>query len=181
MNNPRPSRSSHASAQGFSMIELMLVAFILAVGLLGLLSLQVVSIASGGQSRLRGTATILAHNLLDRAVAEGLISSAERYDSGNGTITSTDWTFIDPVGLTPATSAGGTNFYYDVQGNAVAAADPSLVYTVSWQRMPGMVGSNVLAMQPFVVNVQWNEAVKTSNGTTSIQTHYFSASRNVRI
>jgi hypothetical protein len=163
------------------MIELMLVAFILAVGLLGLLSLQVVSIASGGQSRLRGTATILAHNLLDRVVAEGLISSAERYDSGNGTITTTGWRFIDPVGLTAETSTGGANFYYDVQGNAVAASDPSLVYIVSWQRMPGMVGSNVLAVQPFVVNVQWNEAIKTSNGTTSIQSHYFSASRNVRI
>jgi type IV pilus modification protein PilV len=161
------------------MIELLLVAFILSIGLLGLLSLQLVSISSGSQSRMRGTATMLAHNLLDRAVAEGMISSAERYSSGTGTITTTNWVFIDPTGLT---ANAGTKFYFDIQGNALTSAtDPNLVYTVSWQRMAGVLGSNVLAMQPFVVNVQWLEAVKASNGTTALQPHYFSVSRNVSI
>ena len=168
------------------MVELLMVALILGVGLLGLLSLQVASISNGGQSRLRGTGAFLAHNLLDRVVAEGLISSAERYDSGNGTIQPapvglTRWTFIDPDGLTATTSTAAQNYYYDIQENPVAATSPTLIYTVSWQRMAGVTGSNVLAMQAFVVNVQWNEAVKTSSGATSIQPHYFSASRNVRI
>lgn len=163
------------------MIELLLVAFIMAIGLLGLLSLQVVSISSGGQSRMRGTATMLAHNLLDQAVAEGMISSAERYDSGNGVVTTTGWKLIDPAGLTAISSTAATNYYYDLQGNTVTAANPNLVYTVSWQRMLGLSGSNVLAVQPFVVNVQWKEATRTPAGATTIQTHYFSVSRNVRI
>ena len=163
------------------MIELMLVAVIMGIGLLGLLSLQVLSIASGGQSRMRGGATLKAHNLLDRVVAEGILSSAERYDSGNCTVTSTGWTFIDPTAAMSAhTSTSTENLYYDINGNSVASSSPTLIYTLSWQRMAGVKGSNTMAMQSFVVNVQWSEAVKTS-GVTSIQPHYFSVSRNVRI
>lgn len=167
------------------MIEFLLVAFIMAIGLLGLLATQVVAVSNGTQSRMRGTATFLAHNVLDRIVAEGQVSLAERYESGNGSITpvttGSRWVFIDPTGLTAASSAGATIFYYDIQGNVVAANSPDRIYTLTWQRMAGVVGSNTLAMQPFVVNVQWNEAVKNASGTTVIQPRYFSVSRNVRI
>ena len=179
--SPHPVPFRPRQARGFAMIEFLMVALILAIGLLGLLGMQVVSVASGTQSRFRGTATMLAHNVLDRIVAEGQVSQAERYASGNGTITTAGWVFIDPSTLSGKASSATEDFYYDIQGNPVASDDPSLVYTVTWQRMAGVSGSNVLAMQSFVVNVQWNEAVKNTSGQTVVQQHYFSVSRNVRV
>ncbi len=168
---PRPARPE----QGFTMVELLVVAVILAIGLLGLIALQVASIKSGGQSRLRGTATLLGHNLLDRAVAEGLVSSAERYDQ-NGVVSSTGWKYIDP-NLSAYTSTATDNLFFDINGNAVPSNDPNLVFTVSWQRFAGVNAGPTYAFQPFVVNVNWKEA----DASGSLQQVYFSVSRNVRI
>jgi type IV pilus modification protein PilV len=173
-NLRRPRRAE----TGFSLVELLLVATIMAVGLLGLLAMQVVGISNSSQSRHRGTAALLAHCLLDRMVAEGQMSAGERYSSTFGTTT---WVFIDATSTSGHTSTAAENFYYDLNGNAVTAASPNLAYTLSWVRSPRVIGSNIQAMQGFVVNVKWNEAVRNSSGATVVTPKYFSVSRNVRI
>ncbi len=180
MANPRltppPARSSES---GFSMVEMLIAAFIMSIGLLGLLALQVTSISNATSSRERGTATLLAHDLLDRIQSEGALAAAERYDSG--TVTSTGWTFIDPVTITNAvSSAGATNLYYDIKGNPTTMGAANVQYTVSWQRQAGITVGSRNAMQPFVVNVQWVELVKV-NGVNTLLQKYFSVSRNVRV
>jgi type IV pilus modification protein PilV len=161
------------------MVELLLAAFIMSVGLLGLLSLQVVSMAQGHQSRQRGTATFLAHNLLDRAVAEGLVSSSERYDQ-EGTLSTSVFRFTDPLAFTAHTSTTAENLFFDLNGAEVPATDPSVIFTVSYQRFPGVKAGFNYAYQNIVVNVEWKESVKV-NGAATLQSRYFSASRNVRL
>jgi len=168
---------------GFSLVELLIAAAILSVGLLGLMALQVASTSQGTSSRERGTAVLLAHNLLDRAVAEGALSAGERMDSIGGTVTSTGFTFIDPTitGMATAhTSTTAENLFFDIRGGSVATTAPTKIFTVSWQRDAGLLAGPNNALAQFTVNVQWQEAVKSGNATV-LQNKYFSAARNVRI
>jgi type IV pilus modification protein PilV len=174
------------SERGFSIVELLMAAFILGIALLGLAALMTVSIAQGGSSRKRGTATLLAHSMLDRIQAEGALSSAERYASSTGTVTTTNWYFIDPVGFTAHTSTaseGTTNGYgtYDVLGNFVATSSPNKVFTVTWQRLAGDSANFALnaAQQYYIVNVTWQEADPKAPATPLNKT--ISVSRYVRL
>ena len=168
---------------GFSMVELLIAALILSIGLLGLMALQVAATSQGTSSRERGTAILLAHNLLDRVAAEGSLSAGERMDSATGVVTSTGFTFIDPTSaglITSHTSTAAENLFFDIRGVSVLTADPTKIFTVSWARDVGqLVGPNN-AIAQFTVNVQWQEAVQ-SGSTTVIQNKYFSAARNARI
>jgi type IV pilus assembly protein PilV len=56
---------SRYSQTGFSMIEVMVSVFILAVGLLGLMNLQMTSLKNNHSAEHRSTAVILAYDILD--------------------------------------------------------------------------------------------------------------------
>jgi prepilin-type N-terminal cleavage/methylation domain-containing protein len=62
---PAPGRR-----RGFSLVEFLLVAFILAVGLLGLGAMQVATIRGGAGAETRLTAATLASNALEERLAE---------------------------------------------------------------------------------------------------------------
>jgi type IV pilus assembly protein PilV len=51
---------------GFSMLEVLIALFVLALGLLGLLSLQMTSLKNNHSAQMRTTATVLAYDILDR-------------------------------------------------------------------------------------------------------------------
>jgi type IV pilus assembly protein PilV len=51
---------------GFSMLEVLVSVFVLALGLLGLLNLQMVSLKNNHSAQMRTTATVLAYDILDR-------------------------------------------------------------------------------------------------------------------
>jgi len=184
MRSPRLRRQR--SDRGFSIVELLMAAFILGIALLGLAALMTISIAQGGSSRKRGTATLLAHSLLDRIQAEGALSSAERYASSTGTVTTTNWYFIDPTSFTAHTSTaseGSTNGYgtYDILGNFVPTASANKVFTVTWQRLAGDTANFALnaAQQYYIVNVSWQEANPKTPATP--QNKIISVSRYVRL
>jgi Tfp pilus assembly protein PilV len=56
------------------MVEMLMAAFILSLGLLGLTMLQVLSLRSAGSSRNLGSAVLVAENLLDRVEMEGRLT-----------------------------------------------------------------------------------------------------------
>jgi len=176
----RAVRPPGSPTAGFTLLEMSLAAFVLAIGILGLFALQIAATADVERSRSRGDATFLAHSLMDRIVAEGAIASAERYQSANGTITSTGWAFIAPAATTAHTASAAEDLYYDISGNLTAKGAANVFFTVSWQRGAVVQGSNVLAMQPFVVNVAWLGTVRVG-GTVQTRTQYFSVSRNVSV
>ncbi len=51
---------------GFSMLEVLISIFVLAIGLLGLLSLQMTSLKNNHSAQYRTSATVLAYDILDR-------------------------------------------------------------------------------------------------------------------
>lgn len=83
---------------GFSMVELLITSFILAVGLLGLTMLQIMSMRTSTGSRALGTAVMLGEGVLESIQSEGrqrmlflkysgTAPATTYFDSGNGVIT----------------------------------------------------------------------------------------------
>lgn len=166
---------------GFSMVEFLLVAMILGVGLLGLAALLTTSTRGYAGSRTRDTATGIAGSVLDRLDLDGRLSAALRSTSAvipasaliANAADDTVNNYADPA-------TGGTAF--DLQGQATATTP---VYTVSWVRrankaLAPVATSQVLAAE-VVVNVQWTEAIKNpTTGVVISQPRYISVSRYIR-
>jgi type IV pilus assembly protein PilV len=177
LNRPRPR------AAGFTMVELLVAMAILAIGLLGLASLQVATQSSGTTARERGTAALIAHNVLDRIQAEGAVTAAERFDFKEVTAGQA-FTFIDPYDPESIhDSSGAENLTFDIRGrltseipSAELPTSPT-VFTVTWRRQAGLVASPTAAFQQFIVNVNWKE-VNASGATVD---KYLSVTRNVRV
>jgi len=64
-------KTSRRSQLGFSMVEMLMAAFILAIGILGLAALQTMSIRSATGSRGLTTAVLVAEQVLDQIEANG--------------------------------------------------------------------------------------------------------------
>lgn len=171
---------------GFSMVELLLAAFILSIGLLGLISLQVASVAQAANGRGRTTAAYIANTLLQRAQMEG---QHYYFAKSNGLTPAMTAVFT----VSPGTAVTNTNFgrfnvdgiqvqqwvnsaWADVTGLSTLVPDVNKqgsVYTASWARRAyvGTSPASTAQSQEFVVNVSWVE---------SQQPKYLSVSRNIR-
>lgn len=188
--------------RGFSIIELLLAAFILSIGLLGLGALQVTSQSQGTNSRFRGTAALIAHNVLDQMQAEGAVTAAQRLRFGVITLPATPFTYIGNADATAQASTPGPSFtilgllptdpYY--VANPTAPTD--ITFTTTWSRNAGSVvlkkvapvvppapppagpAPSVSAIQECIVNVSWNEF---NNQTKAIDAKFITVSRHVRM
>lgn len=177
---------------GFSLLEFLLAATVFAIGLLGLASLQTVSMAQGATSKARGTASYIAHSLLDRIQAEGAVTAGERTISVDGTVALNGraFTYIDPVAASSNGGAvAGPSFtyhgllpddpYYTDANFSGTGASTAAFFTTTWTRRAGTVNPySKIAIQEFIVNVAWQESAGSNAAT---QTHYFSVSRYVRM
>jgi prepilin-type N-terminal cleavage/methylation domain-containing protein len=169
-------------SRGFSLVEFLMVAIILGIGLLGLAALTTTAMRGYSGSRTLDSAVALSSSVMDRLSADGRISAQLRSISGSTIPTSalvanaTDGkvnTYTDP-----ATQLGT----FDLQGQP-SSTQP--VFTVKWVRRADKGLSPVTASladgAEVVVNIEWNEAVKNaSTGATSVLPHYISASRFIR-
>ncbi|HJU84612.1 MAG TPA: prepilin-type N-terminal cleavage/methylation domain-containing protein [Holophagaceae bacterium] len=189
----RHHRSHHRpSQQGFSMVEVLMAAFIMAIGLLGLAALQVTSQAFGTGSRYRGTATFIAHSVLDQIQAEGSTTAAQRFSFGVVTLPPAGFTYIGNADATAsAANIPGPSFTIlgllptDPYYTANPTASTNIVFKTTWQRSAGNIiyqtGSataSVAAIQQFLVNVYWDEYDPVKKTTTQ---KYITVSRYVRI
>lgn len=179
--------------RGFTLVEMLMATLILAIGLLGLAALQVASVSQGTTSRQMGTATYIAHGLLDRIQAEGAVTSAERMVNPDGTVNpgGRTFTFIDPVSAAATASpVAGPSFtllglsqddpYYTTEGSQGYGADKSIVFTTTWSRKAGdLYPYAKTALQEFTVNVAWQEYDPRSPSVP--RTRAFSVSRYVRM
>lgn len=69
-----------SNAQGFTLVEILVAVFVLALGLLGLSGLQVASLQNNHSAYLRSQATLLAYDMADRMRANGAALTALSYD-----------------------------------------------------------------------------------------------------
>ena len=95
------------SQQGFTLIEVMVAVFVLAVGILGMAGMQAVSVRESQNSIFRSQADILAGDMADRL-------RANRTDAADPLSTNyeTDGTFVVPP------NCMGTTAYCDETGIA---------------------------------------------------------------
>jgi type IV pilus modification protein PilV len=159
------------AASGFSLIEFLLAAFIMSIGLLGLIALQTMALAQTGNARGRTTASYIASGILQRAQAEGQQSYFAKLNSttvpaayvavftansGNEIAETTFGGFnVDGVQVTDDAGANVANL-------ATAVPDANKrrpMFTASWMRRGylGTVPAVGAQSQELVVNVTWVE------------------------
>lgn len=154
MRQPKdPGPSARHGEAGFSLVEMLITAFILAIGLLGLMMLQTMTLRVAFGSRSMGTAIKLGQGVSDQIEAEGrqLLLFAK---TGNAA----------PTGSTFFDSAKSTiTLAYDAKGNAVASGG---YYTVTVKRTSLVTSVAVVGgVNTFVVTVDFADTVQ-ANGTT---------------
>ena len=99
-----PGQRRIQSQAGFSMIEMLMTALILAIGLLGLAMFQTMALRSTRGNRNVNTAVLLANQILDQAEEEGRLT----------------WLNLTNTQLTGTSNANFTNLKYLAIGNGGA-------------------------------------------------------------
>lgn len=154
------------------MVEFLLAALIMSIGLLGLIALQTMALGQSVNARGRTTATYIASSVLQRAQAEGQQSYFAKLNattipaayaavftaSSGAAIAETTFGGFNVEGV-QVTNADGT----PVANLATAVPDANKrapLFTASWMRR-GYGGTTVpvagAQSQEFVVNVTWVE------------------------
>jgi len=164
---------------GFSMVELLMAAFILAIGILGLSALQVVSLRQATQGRERSTASRVATSVLQRAQTEGQHYYFAKASAVTPTMTAL-FTATPGASITETVYGG-----FNVDGIQVTNADGTAVtnlatlvpdvnkrtpiYAATWLRRAyaGTAPTTTVQCQELLVNVVWNEDGQVKSLTMS--------------
>ena len=154
---------SSAAQAGFSMVEMLMAAFIMAVGILGLSALQVMALKATRGSRSLSTAILVAEQVLDRAEMEGRLSWLNLTDRN-----ATSPSLGDLSGLRYITQVSGTPLVdsFNSQGRPVVAAssDPlesETRYTASTTRIAATTAATG-QLSEFTVQVTFQDEVNSS-------------------
>mgnify|MGYP001553747934 CR=1 FL=1 len=86
----RVKQHSNNKEKGFGILEILITVFVLAVGLLGIASLQTLGFKASQGSYMRTIASYKAYEMIDRMRANPDGVSAGSYDAITGTPTATD-------------------------------------------------------------------------------------------
>lgn len=150
---------------GFSMIEMLMTAFILAVGILGLTMLQTMSLRAARGSQSLTTAVLVAEQVLDQADLEGRLSWLNLTNSNQAAPT-----LADLPNLRYVTIPAGGEFVqvFNGRGSAVDAGSPDPVvrtpfYTVTTTRTPSAAAMVTGGISDVNVRVQFADDVDANN------------------
>ena len=78
------SPRSRKPASGFTLLEVMIAVFVLAVGLLGVAGMQMIGLRNNNSAALRTQAVFLAQDIADRMRANPTAVAAGAYDDDEG-------------------------------------------------------------------------------------------------
>ena len=145
---------------GFSILEMLLVAFILGVGLLGLAALQTMGIRGYASSRERDAAAYLAGNVLDTLAAEGRIAQACRENGSVSPVTRFSGVAVSVLQDFKVPGSGEVSYpEFDLEGKPVIAN--AGMFIVQWglrdrtDSGSPATATTLLDGHEVVVNVGW--------------------------
>jgi prepilin-type N-terminal cleavage/methylation domain-containing protein len=149
---------------GFSMVEMLMTAFILSIGILGLTMLQVMSMKASRGSRSLTTAVQVAEQVMDQAELEGRLSWLNITDTNNAAPTLSDLPNIKYITI-PA--LGNLVETFNAKGGVTVATslDPvekNPFFTVTTTRIP-FNAATTGRISDISVQVQFVDAVDNSN------------------
>jgi type IV pilus assembly protein PilV len=133
--------------QGLTMIEVLIAMVILAIGLLGMESMQVMSLQDTGNSGYRSIGIYLANDMADRIRANKVAMDANNYNSISGA--SLNSSCLAAAGC--STSAMANHDKQEWLDNLA-------------QSLPGGLGTISRSGDIFTVTVSWTEKVRTAAG-----------------
>lgn len=113
-HNAGPRGDAQPSQAGFSMIEMLMTAFILAIGILGLSMLQVMSLRASRGSRSLTTAVQVGEAVMDQIEMEGRLS----------------WLNITDTKHSPPTALAGLKYVNTVAGSVLIPATPPDTFNI---------------------------------------------------
>ncbi len=157
-----PSARASGGQGGFSMVEMLMAAFIMAIGLLGLALLQTMSLRATAGSKWATSAILVAERVLDQAEALGRNSLlCSRTGSTVPNLGATTYNYFG----TPSTQ------YYRNDGTTDAAVTAANgFFTVTFTPAPTDVVvpvAGVGGIKMITVIVQWNEGVTASSAVVT--------------
>ncbi|MCL1909097.1 MAG: prepilin-type N-terminal cleavage/methylation domain-containing protein [Holophagaceae bacterium] len=142
---------------GFSLVELLVAAFIMAIGILGVAMLQAMSLRSSRGTTNMGTAARVAGQVLDEAELEGRLSW----------LNATDGNRANPNVATDLSGFGLR--YINRTANAVSdPTDPWFLFTMSGDRIDPSSDDPLLSTDFYTVTVRRVEVERTANPTRII-------------
>jgi hypothetical protein len=148
---------------GFSLVEFLMAAFILAVGLLGLATLQVMALRTTTSSRGVSTGILVSEGVMERINSEAQQSYLGMVFSGAPTWTPryiTKAPVVAGVATTAAVPANAIVDYYDFGGDPLPSAAGAYFTASSW------VDSQTIGVgttDRYFVRVEFNEAPDPAN------------------
>ena len=158
-----PSEPTSRAQRGFSMVEMLMTAFILAVGIMGLTLLQMMSLKGARGGKSLSTAVQVGETVMDQIELEGRLSwlnlTASQYTAPAALTT---LNYVDKATLaTPLT--------FTVKGQVPLGTAPDLVdrtpfYTVNFRRTND-VAAGTGTMSDFNVTVTFTDQV---DATTNV-------------
>jgi len=155
-----------AGQSGFSMVEMLMTAFVLAIGLLGLCMLQTLSLRAGRGSRSLTTAVHVGNAVLDQVEMEGRLSWLNLNETN---LTGQSNANLNLVYIPLAPGASAPAQYFNAQGNLVdpTSADPTVknnFFTVVTQHVDDVGNvAGIGQVSDFTVVVQFADTVNASN------------------
>jgi len=166
-----PQGRKHLAGQaGFSMIEMLMTAFVLAIGLLGLCMLETMSLRASRGSRSLSTAVHVANAVMDQVEMEGRLSWLNLTNTNMAGTSNLNLNLVYiPLPLNgemKSTTTAALRFNLD--GSVVNTASPqtelnNAFYTVSLKRMADCPAGAVGVASDYTVTVAFTDQVNGSN------------------
>jgi type IV pilus modification protein PilV len=163
------TRSGRDAQAGFSMVEMLMAAFILAIGILGLSMLQVMSLRASRGSRSLTTAVQVAEAMLDQVEMEGRVSWLNVTDTQMAAAPA-------PPPFQYVNQAGAVVRTFTVKGRTpdATATDPADLqpfFTATLNRSQAAVATSASGqvIHDFTVNVTFADTVQANGTPTLIQ------------
>lgn len=164
MRHDSPIAHRRWSQGGFSMVEMLMTAFIMAIGILGLTALQVMSLKAGRGSRSLTTAVLVGEDVMDRAEMEGRLSWLNITDTNRAAPSLADIPSLRYVTIPVGTPLVET---FNSKGGVPnpASLDPAEqvpFFTVTTSRVP-FAAAATGRLSDISVQIQFTDAVDQTN------------------